>query len=1283
MEDFVHLHVHTQYSILDGQASIPRLVDKAIANGMKGMAITDHGNMFGIKEFFNYCKKVNGKNRDKVKSAKKLIEDIHNGTLERKDRDGKDKYDNKTEEQLLKEAEETIAKTSPKLDFKPIFGCEMYCARRSMHLKEGKLDSSGWHLVLLAKNEKGYHNLVKLVSHAWVDGFYNRPRTDHEELVKYHEGLVACSACIAGEVPSYIRQERMDKAEEAVMWFKNLFGDDYYLELQRHEVKDPMQRANRETFPLQQECNKAIMELARKYDVKLVCTNDVHFVDEENAEAHDRLICLSTGKELDDPTRLLYSKQEWFKTKEEMNDVFADVPEALRNTVEVLSKIETYSIDHAPIMPNFAIPEEFGTEEEYRQRLTEKDLFDEFTRDEHGNVVMSEEAAHDKIKKLGGYEKLYRIKFEADYLKKLTYEGAKKMYGDPIPDHVKELLDFELHIMKTMGFPGYFLIVQDYINAAREELGVWVGPGRGSAAGSAVAYCLGITRVDPIQYDLLFERFLNPDRISLPDIDVDFDDDGRGKVLQWVTQKYGEEKVAHIITYGTMATKLAIKDVARVQKLPLSVSNALCKAIPDKLPTGKKMNLPNAIECVKELQDAVTSPDPLLRDTLRYAQMLENNVRNTGVHACGTIICRDDISDWVPVSTADDKETGEKLRCTQYDGHVIEETGLIKMDFLGLKTLSILKEAVENIHDSLGVNVDVDSLDINDPATYQLYSDGRTIGTFQFESAGMQKYLRELQPSTFEDLIAMNALYRPGPMDYIPDFIDRKRGRKPIEYDIPVMEKYLKDTYGITVYQEQVMLLSRLLANFTRGESDTLRKAMGKKLKDKLDMLRPKFFEGGQNNGHKLEVLQKIWADWEKFASYAFNKSHATCYSWVAYQTAFLKANYPAQYMAAVMSRSLANIAEIRKLMDECKSMGINTLGPDINESRHKFSVNVNGDIRFGIGAVKGVGENAVTSIIEEREKNGIYLSIFDFVERVNLTACNRKNIENLVLAGAFDCFKDVRREMYFASNGKNGETFVETLIRYGNRFQQDKNMATNSLFGGMGMAIEVAHPELPKDVEQWSDMERLNRERELVGIYLSAHPLDEFSIVLNHVCNTKVTELEDKEALAKFDEVTFGGIVTDIREGQTRKGNPYGIVKIEDFTGAGEIPLFGKDWLDYHNNFIIGAPLFIRGKAVPKQWGQGGYDLALKSIELLADVKDSVIDKITLFVPLDKLTVSMVEDLAEIARESPGRAELYFNVFSGENMKACLFSRKTKISVQKKLVDYVLEHQDIVFKIN
>ncbi len=1233
MEDFIHLHVHTQYSILDGQAAIPKLVDKAIKNGMRGMAVTDHGNMFGIKELFNYCNKVNKGKSDEEK-------------------------------------------------FKPIFGCEVYCARRDLHSKENNaLDKSGWHLILLAKNEVGYHNLIKIVSEAWVDGYYHRPRTDHKSIEKHHEGIIASSACLAGEIPRYIKNGQIDEAEKSVEWFKSVFGDDFYIELMRHEVKDPMQRANRDTFKEQKAIEPTLIELARKHNVKIICTNDSHFVDEDNAEAHDRLLCLSTGKDLDDPNRMLYSKQEWFKTREEMNEVFKDIPEALSNTIEILNKVETYSIDHAPIMPFFAIPEEFGTEEEWRKKFTEEDIFNEFTRDENGNVVLTPEEAEKKIKKLGGIDKLYRIKFEADYLKKITYDGAKRLYGDPIPDDVKTLLDFELHVMKTMGFPGYFLIVQDFINSAQKELGVWVGPGRGSAAGSAVAYCLGITKIDPIKYDLLFERFLNPDRISLPDIDTDFDDDGRGKVLQWVTEKYGAEKVAHIITYGTMATKLAIKDVARVQKVPLATVNALCKAIPDRLPNGKKMNLANAIECVPELKDAATSPDPLLRDTMRFAQMLENNVRNTGVHACGTIICRDAIDDWVPVSTADDKETGEKLRCTQYDGHVIEETGLIKMDFLGLKTLSQLKEAAANVKESLGIDLDVNQFDIQDPATYQLYCDGRTVGTFQFESAGMQKYLRELQPNVFEDLIAMNALYRPGPMDYIPDFIERKQGRKPIEYDIPCMEKYLKDTYGITVYQEQVMLLSRQLADFTRGESDALRKAMGKKKKDIVDAMKPKFIEGGVKNGHDPKILDKIWSDWEKFASYAFNKSHATCYSWVAYQTAYMKANFPPYFMAAVMSRSLDNITEIRKLMDECKQMGINTLGPDVNESRHKFSVNTKGDIRFGMAAIKGVGEAAVSAIIEEREKNGAYTSIFDFVERVNLSQCNKKNIENLVIAGAFDSFQNISRESFFAPCSRQGETFLDVLVRYGNSFQQDKYKAQTSLFGGMD--ITVTHPALPKNVPAWGNLERLNKERELVGIYLSAHPLDEYSIILDYVCNTKLTQLEKKEELAKMEEVTIGGIVTAVRTGESKNGNPYGIVKMEDFAGSGEIPLFGSDWMTYRNFFIEGTSLFIRLKVEPHKYRPGIFNTNIKSVELMSEVKDKSIQKITFDVPLDKLNSTMVEDLAEIVKENPGEAELVFNIHTSDSNNVVLMSRKLKVRVEKKLVQYIKEHDEIGIKVN
>ena len=1265
MHDFVHLHVHTQYSILDGQASIPRLVDKAIANGMRGIAVTDHGDMFGIKEFFNYVNKKNGGTNGEIKDLKKKIAALESG-----------KAESENPEAELAECREQLEVAKKKL-FKPIIGCEMYVARRRLSNKEGKADQSGYHLVVLAKNLKGYHNLIKLVSKAWTEGFYMRPRTDRVELEKYHEGLIVCSACLGGEIPRRITAGQFAEAEEAIQWYKNLFGDDFYLELQRHKATVP--RANHETYKLQEVVNKKLMEYSKKYNIKLVCTNDVHFVDEENAEAHDRLICLSTGKDLDDPNRMLYTKQEWMKTREEMNEIFADVPEALTNTCDICDQVEFYSIDHAPIMPTFAIPEDFGTEEEYRKKFTEKDLFDEFTQDENGNVVMDEAAAKAKIERLGGYEKLYRIKLEADYLAKLAYDGVRRRYGEHLTDEVRERIKFELHIMKTMGFPGYFLIVQDFISAARNQLDVSVGPGRGSAAGSAVAYCLGITQIDPIKYDLLFERFLNPDRISLPDIDVDFDDDGRGRVLDWVTEKYGQEKVAHIITYGTMATKLAIKDVARVQKLPLSESDRLCKLIPDKIP-DKKLNLPNAIAYVPELQAAEVSSDPVLRDTIKYAKMLEGNVRNTGVHACGTIICRDDITDWVPVSTADDKETGEKMLVTQYEGSVIEDTGLIKMDFLGLKTLSIIKEALENIKQSKGIILNIDEIPIDDPATYKLYSDGRTIGTFQFESAGMQKYLRELQPSTFEDLIAMNALYRPGPMDYIPDFIDRKQGRKPIEYDIPVMEKYLKDTYGITVYQEQVMLLSRLLADFTRGESDALRKAMGKKLRDKLDHMKPKFIEGGKKNGHDPKILEKIWADWEKFASYAFNKSHATCYSWVAYQTAYLKANYPSEYMAATMSRNISNITEITKLMDESKATGVNVLGPDVNESSLKFSVNRHGDIRFGLGAIKGVGEAAVQSILTEREKNGPFKNIFDFVQRVNLSACNRKNIENLALAGAFDSFPNIHREDFFMKNAKD-ETSVEVLVRYGNKYQMDKAAAANSLFGGEH-EVEIATPEIVR-APAWSDLERLNKERELVGIYLSAHPLDEFSVILENVCTTHMAQLSDLTPLHNHD-LTLGGIVTGVREGYTKTGKPFGVAKVEDYSGTAEFAFFGNEWVEKKNFFAEGMFLFMHGKCQPRQWKQDEWEIKINNIELLPEVKDRLIEKLTVTAPLSAINDEMIMEFSSLVKENPGNAELFFYIRDEDGqMHVNLMSRTLKISVRKDIVNYLKSQPLLDYKIN
>ena len=1241
MQDFIHLHVHTYYSILDGQSSVSKLVDKAVANGMKGMAITDHGDMFGIKELFNYCNKVNGKLRDEGKP-----------------------------------------------EFKPIFGCEMYVARRKKSDRsDPKVDKSGYHLIVLAKNYNGYKNLIKLVSRAWVDGFYMRPRTDREDLERYHEDLIVCSACIAGEVPAKILRDDIEGAREAIEWYKRVFGDDYYLELQRHEVKDPNQRANRETFPLQQKANRVILQLAKEYGIKVVCTNDAHFVDKDNAEAHDHLLCLSTGRDLDDPNRMLYSKQEWFKTREEMNEVFADVPEALSNTIEILDKVETYSIDHAPIMPFFPIPKEFGTEEDTRRNITPEQLYHEFTSDENGENPLPKDEADKKIKKLGGIDKLYRIKFEADYLAKLAYDGAKERYGDPLSKEVHERVKFELHIMKTMGFPGYFLIVQDFINSARDELGVMVGPGRGSAAGSVVAYCLGITKIDPMKYDLLFERFLNPDRISLPDIDTDFDDDGRGKVLEWVEDKYGHDKVAHIITYGTMATKNAIKDVARVEKVPLAEVNALCKQIPDKLSDSEgnslKMNLPNAIKCVPALREAEASPDPRMRNTITYAKMLEGTVRGTGIHACGTIICRDAISDWVPVSTAEDKsDPGHKLLCTQYDGHVIEETGLIKMDFLGLKTLSILKEAVENVKLHRGIDIDLDTIPIDDPQTYQLYSEGRTIGTFQFESAGMQKYLRELHPTTFEDIIAMNALYRPGPMDYIPSFIARKNGKEEIKYDIPCMEKYLKDTYGITVYQEQVMLLSRQLADFTRGQSDALRKAMGKKKKAIVDQMKPMFIEGGKKNGHDPKVLEKIWADWEKFASYAFNKSHATCYSWVAYQTAYLKAHYPAEYMAANMSRNLANITEITKLMDECKAMGIETLGPDVNESRNKFSVNKGGAIRFGLAAIKGMGAAAAESLIAEREKNGPYKDIFDFVQRVNLSACNRKCFESLALSGGFDSF-GIDRERYFAQNEK-GENFFDTLLRFGQAYQVSKQQASNNLFSMFAdEEVEIATPKIP-ECERWSDIERLNRERDLVGIYLSAHPLDSYAVVLENLCNTKCPEVADKKELMDRGDITVGGIVTNVRESMTKKGKPCGFVMLEDFEGSGEIALYGEAWGRWRGMFSIGASVYIKAQITQMYAGSNFYDFNISDIQYLQTVKDKRIEKLTIVIDSHKISTTLVIDLCQKLSADPGPTHVYVQLDSIEDRRSITMrSKGMSVNVTKDLLSFIKENEALEYHIN
>ena len=1217
MPDFVHLHVHTQYSILDGAAAIKPLIKRAKALGMNAIAITDHGNMYGVKNFHD---------------------------------------------------------TATDAGVKPILGCEVYVVKN--RFEKDKDEKAGDHLILLAKNLEGYHNLCKMVSYSFTEGFYYKPRIDKQLIEQYHEGLICCSACLGGEVPQAIMHNDIEEAERVVQWFKNIFGEDYYLELQLHPSGDPQKDAD--VYENQLRVNKVILELAAKYGVKYICSNDVHFILAEDAVAHDHLICLNTGRDLDDPNRMRYTFQEYLKSPEEMAALFPDHPEALATTLEIADKCEDYKLTHAPLMPNFPPPEDFPIalgelRESFVKKIEDEEMLAKIgacaTVPELEELVAGDKELSDRL----------MVAKQYCYLKDLTYKGAHMRYGDVLDEKTEERIKYELSTIEWMGFPGYFLIVWDYIRAAR-EMGVSVGPGRGSAAGSVVAYCLKITNIDPLKYDLLFERFLNPERISLPDVDVDFDEDGRADVLRYCVQKYGQKRVAQIVTFGTMAPKMAIKDVARVQKLALSESDRLSKLVPDKVTPDKKHGETPFDFVYKESPELAAereSPNQLIRNTLKYAEKLEGSIRQTGVHACGVIIGQDDLEKFAPMAIAKDAE----LNVVEFEGKEVESVGLIKMDFLGLRTLSIIKDAVENVKAVHGVDVDIDGISLDDAPTYEVFARGDTTGLFQFESPGMKKHLRNLKPNRFEDLIAMNALYRPGPMEYIPNFIARKHGQEPVTYEIADMEEYLNDTYGITVYQEQVMLLSQKLAGFTGGEADTLRKAMGKKKRDVLDKMKPKFIEGCKQRGHDEKICDKIWGDWEAFASYAFNKSHSTCYAYVAYQTGYLKAHYPSEFMAALLSRNLADIKQLTLYMNECKRMGIRVLGPDINESMRTFSSNKAGDVRFGLGAVKGVGEAAVESIIAERNANGRFKDIYDLMARVNFSAVNRKCFENLAYAGGFDSISGFHRGKFFGADARDntGVTFIEQLMRYGQRFQAEKNNAQQSLFGGGGH-VDIQRPVLPACAD-WSQLETLAKEREMIGHYLSAHPLDDYKIIINHMCKTQLTELENLEAL-KGQEIAVAGMVVSVQNLITKTGKPWGKFVLEDYNGTHEFALFSRDYENFRKYLFSDYFLFVRGRVQPKPYNDKELEFKIISMVQLSEMRDTMIKEMNVLLPVEDVTPTLVRELTEKVKEAKGETLFRISVIDREaHVSLSLFSKSHKVSLTQSLVSY-LDDNEIKYSI-
>ena len=1211
---FVHLHVHTQYSILDGQASIAGLFERAKELGMPALAITDHGNMYGVKEF--------------LKVAKKYPE------------------------------------------IKPIIGCEIYVTRHYDHKLKDKDHRGYYHLILLAKNYEGYKNLMKIVSTGHIEGkYYEKPRVSHEIVEKHAKGLVCCSACIAGEVPRAIIAGDMKAAEEAIAWHKNIFGEDFYLEVQQHKTEIPGQ--SQEVYERQLVANEGIFALAEKTGTKVVATNDVHYVRKEDGPAHDRLICLTTNAYIDDPNRMRYTQQEYLKSEEEMLDMFYKHPETLSNTLEVAEKIESFKIDKDPILPKFDLPEEFMADiDSYLDKYSH--IIDAGRCDPKGN---------DR-----GVEFTWSVAF----LCHLTYKGAAERYGENMTDEQGERIEFELKTICSMGFPDYFLIVQDFIAAARSE-GISVGPGRGSAAGSAVAYCLKITNIDPIKYDLLFERFLNPDRINMPDVDIDFDDDGRYRVFQYIEEKYGKDHISHVVTYGTMAAKSAIKDVARVSRMSIEESNRLTKMVPDRPfeatveEDGKKVTKefkPKLGNCLKygELKTEMENGSEQTREVLQYAGKLEGCIRQTGVHACAMIIGRGNLTEYIPICIANDKLTGEEVWVSQYDGHYIEEVGMLKMDFLGLRTLSIIKECQANIKKRSGIEFDIEKIPIDDKLTYELYSRGDTTSVFQFESPGMKEWLIKLQPTRFEDLIAMNALYRPGPMDYIPDFVERKQGRQPIVYDLPEMEGTLQDTYGITVYQEQVMLLSRKLANFTRGQADTLRKAMGKKIIDLLNSLKGLFLEGGQANGHPKETLEKIWADWEKFAAYAFNKSHATCYAWVSYQTGYLKAHYPAEFQAANLTKNLSNMDEIKKIMDDCKKNGIKVLNPDINESDARFTVNKQGEIRFGMGGIKGFGDNIVRAILAEREENGLFEDIYDFVERMAGTV-NRKAFESLLHAGAFDSFGICRKQ--FVLPGKNGEIFMDTLLRYGELYKKDSMESSVSLFGEVE-ELKPERPEIPAMVGEENILEKLQYEKELVGMYLSSHPLDTYQFEIDNFAtcqleeiNNLVSECEIKKTKMK---VAVAGFVTKTEHINGQSGRPWSRTVIEDFGGSYELKLYGKDHEAFMSYMTLNNTLFIEGEIdekyyiKPEDRAQGKtspYGFKVKKIMLLGNVTDTYIKGFAINITTPMLTPEFRDRLVTLIKKNKGTVPLSMFLYDPEKKWNIEFlSRKFRVAVTVPFIE-------------